>query len=178
MAVAATKRRAKAPSKPIYLTCERLMRPETGEEIRAWVATTEWDARAMKARGYKAGTLVRAEFKRPRNPKFNKLAHAIGALLVDHCEGFEGMDAHDALKKAQGESGVCCERSEVELDLTSLGIGKIKAPLNTPQSIAFDSMAEEDFQKLVLGICGWIRDKFNGVPPSELSEIISSVEIG
>ncbi len=127
----------------------------------------------MKARGYKVGQQVRAEFKRPRNPKFNALAHAIGSLAVEHIEGYEEMETHAALKKLQRACGVCCE--EIDIDLgPALGIVKAKQA----QSIAFDEMGAEEFDTLVHGVCSYIRDKFKGVPPGELSEIIATVEEG
>lgn len=168
----AAAKRAKRPSKPIYLECRRVVLPETGEEVRAWVAATTWDAKAMKDRGYKAGQLVRAEFKRPRNTKFNGLAHVLGALISDHIEGYEGMESHEALKKMQRECGACCE--EIDLDLGPLGIVKAKQA----RSIAFDEMDQNEFSQLVLQVCQYIRDKYHGVPPGELSEIIATVEEG
>jgi hypothetical protein len=165
--------KAKRPRKPIYLTCKRLVDPASGEEVRAWVASTQWDAASMKARGYKVGTQVRAEFKRPRNPKFHALAHAIGALAVEHIEGYEEMETHAALKKLQRACGVCCE--EIDIDLgPALGIVKAKQA----QSIAFDEMDETSFSELVHGVCAYIRETFHGVPPGELSEIIATVEEG
>lgn len=172
------------PQKPLYFQARRalLIDHKTGEVLQEQVSVlaplTQWDTRAMRDRGYKVGQTVRGRIERPRNPKFNGLAHALGALIADHCEGFEGMDGHDALKKVQAESGVCCEQSTVELDLTSLGIGKIQAPVSQPISIAFDSLPEEEFKKLVLGVCAWIREKYLGVPSGELAEIISTIEDG
>jgi hypothetical protein len=183
-AAAAKPRKPAKPQKPLYFQTRRalLIDHKTGEVLQEQVSVlaplTQWDTRAMRDRGYKVGQTVRGRIERPRNPKFNGLAHALGALIADHCEGFEGMDGHDALKKVQAESGVCCEQSTVELDLTSLGIGKIQAPVTQPQSIAFDSMPEEDFAKLVHGICQYLREKYHGVPPNELVEIIAAVEEG
>jgi hypothetical protein len=183
-AASAKPRKASKPQKPLYFQARRalLVDHKTGEVLPEQVSVlaplTQWDTRAMRDRGYKVGQTVRGRIERPRNPKFNGLAHALGALIADHCEGFEGMDAHDALKKAQAESGICCEQSTVEIDLTSLGIGKVKAPVSQPQSIAFDSMPEEDFSKLVLGVCQYLREKYHGVPPGEISEIIAAVEDG
>jgi hypothetical protein len=173
MARAATStKKPKPPDKPLYFEWQHVAVIETGEHRLALVAATQWDQAALRARGYKAKQLVRASLKRPRNPKFNNLAHAIGTLCVEHCEGFEGMDAHDALKKLQRQSGVCCE--EIDIDLGPLGI--VRA--TQAQSISFDSMDEEQFSKLVHGVCDYIRETFNGVPPGELSEIIAAVEDG
>jgi len=173
------------------------------EQVSVLAPLTQWDTRAMRDRGYKVGQTVRGRIERSRNPKFNGLAHALGALIVDHVEGFEGKDAHEALKKIQGEAGICCEESTIDaspfmaLVLAAaeqhLGAGArtiLESVLKTvlgdfnqitvkvPESIAFDSMPEERFNKLVLEVCQYLREHFHGVPPGELSEIIASVEEG
>jgi hypothetical protein len=172
MAKAAASKKARKPDKPIYFEWQHVAVLETGERRLALVAATQWDQAACRARGYKAKQLVRAALKRPRNPKFHAMAHALGALMVAHCEGYEEMDAHDALKKMQRESGVCCE--EMEIDLGPLGIMTAKQA----RSIAFDEMDEAEFSTLVHGICQHLRDKYHGVPPGELSEIIATIEEG
>jgi hypothetical protein len=73
---------------------------------------------------------------------------------------------------AQRESGVCCE--EIDIDLGPLG--KVKA--KQARSIAFDDMSQEEFGELVLGVCAYIRERFHGVPPAALAEIIATVEEG
>lgn len=156
----------------MYLVPMKVVLPETGEIVGAFVPASPHEARVVRERKYRRGQVIRAILQRPRNAKFHRLAHAIGALAVDHIEGFEGMETHDALKRLQRESGVCCEESEIEIP----ALGKVL--LKTPQSIAFDEMEEADFKKLVLGVCAYIREKFHGVPPSELSEIIAAVEEG
>jgi len=163
---------AARPRKPVYLTVRKLVDPATGEIVGALVPRTTWDQRALRDRGYKSGTELRAELKRPRNPKFHAMAHALGALIVEHCEGFEEMETHAALKKAQREAGVCCE--EMELDLGPLGMVKVKQA----RSMAFDEMDGEEFDGLVHGVCAWLREKFHGIPPSELDEIITAIETG
>jgi hypothetical protein len=174
----ATAAKRKRPDRPVYFRVEKLVRPDTGEEVGALVPMTQWDQRTMRDRKYFKGTELRADLKKRRNVKFHRLAHAIGALAVDHIEGFEALDTHAALKKLQAESGICCETSTVDIDLTSLGVGIVKAPVSAPRSIAFDEMDETEFSELVHGICNYIREKFHGVPPGELSEIIAAVEEG
>jgi len=198
-------RKAAKPQKPLYFQARRalLVDHKTGEVLPEQVSVlaplTQWDTRAMRDRGYKVGQTVRGRIERPRNPKFNGLAHALGALIVDNVEGFEGKDAHDALKKVQGDAGICCEESTIDASPlvdavlaaadASIGAGARKIleavlgefktiTIKVPESIAFDSMPEERFSKLVLEVCQYIRDHFHGVPPGELSEIIASVEEG
>lgn len=174
MAKAATStKKARKPDKPVYFEWQHVAVLETGEKKLALVAATQWDQAALRARGYKAKQLVRATLKRPRNNVFHRLAHALGTIAVENCEGFEEMDAHDALKKLQRESGVCCE--EIDFDLgPAFGIVKAKQAM----SIAFDEMPEETFQLLVHGICAYLTEKYHGVPPGALSEIIAKIEEG
>jgi hypothetical protein len=171
-AAIAKKPKASRPRRPVYFRVEKLVRPGTGEEVGALVPLTQWDQRAMRDRKYHVGSELRGELKKRRNVKFHKMAHALGALIVDHVEGYETEDTHGALKRMQRECGTCCE--EIEIDLGPLG--KVKA--QQARSIAFDEMEQGEFQKLVLDVCAHIRKVCNGVPESELSEIIASIEDG
>lgn len=145
---------AKRAKRPIYFTVERLVRVSTGEEVGALVPRYRCDAKEMRARKYCVGTELRAELKKPRNPKFHRLAHALGQLAVDHIEGFESLSAHDALKRLQRECGVQCESQE--LDLGPLG----KVPVSVPRSIAFDELDEGEFGELFAGVVLHIRKAY------------------
>lgn len=171
-------KRKQKQKQPIYFVVRKVVDPSTGELIGALVPLTEWDVRAMRDRKYKVGTEVRAIMTKPRNGWMLRVTHLIGKIAIDHIEGFEMMATHDAVKKLQTDSGVCCDISSVEIDLTSLGIGIVKAPVKQAQSMAYDEMEDADFDKLALGICAYIRDKFAGVPPEELEKVIEKVEQG
>ena len=142
---------AKRAKRPVYFTLERLVRPSTGEEIKALVCRSGVDRREMQARKYHVGDEIRAELSKPRNVKFHGLAHALGQLVVDQIEGFSDLNAHDALKRLQRESGVQCESQEIELP----GVGKIT--LNVARSIAFDEMDEGEFSELYNGVLEHIK---------------------
>lgn len=151
MTVIAAKKRQR---RPLYMRVERLVRPETGEAVGALVPLTKWDARAMRERKYHVGTEVRAELKKPRNAKFMRLAHAIGALMVDQHSDFAGLATHDALKRLQSESGAACETVEYDLP----GIGKLTR--TEPCSLAFDEMDEGTFSEVVQTIYRHIAAKY------------------
>lgn len=144
----------KKPAKPVYMTWERLVRPDTGESVMAITGRYKGDRESLKARGYRPGDEVRVEIKRPRNPKFHRLAHALGGLAVDQIEGFEALDHHGALKRLQSESGVCCVEEVFDLP----GFGTITRKV--PESIAFDEMPEERFIELWTGVCRHIVAKY------------------
>lgn len=109
------------------------------------------------------------------------MAHVIGHLLVDNVEVFRDLDAHAALKQVQLESGICCEMVEMDaspvvkdlLDTaeTVLGAGARKVlaavlpeirtiPVKVAQSLAFDSMEEEDVAAFFKGFTTWIGDRY------------------
>jgi hypothetical protein len=167
------KTKAKRQRRPIYFRVEKLMRPETGELVGALVPRFRCDQREMRDRKYSTGSEVRAELKKPRNPKFHRLGHALGELAVEHIEGFAGTSAHDAVKRLQRECGVCCET--MVLDLGTLG----HVPVSVPRSISFDEMDEADFNALVHAICRHISTHYyQGTPPEEIEELIRKVEEG
>jgi len=186
---AAKKIRAKRASRPIYATCMRLVEPSTGEELGAFVPVHEIDRRLAKQRGYRVGQEYRLEIKESRNPAFHRLAHAIGHLLVDNVEAFRDLDAHAALKRVQLEAGICCEMVEMDatpviaavLDAseTLLGAGARKVlagvlpeihtiPVKVAQSLAFDSMEEEDFATFFKGVTAWIGERYAHVMLDEV----------
>lgn len=144
----------KRPSRPVYMTWRKMIDEATGERILALRASSPFDQRALKARGYHADDDVRVEMRQPRNSRFNALAHALGGLLVDNVPGFEGMDAHDALKRIQRETGVQCDEMTLELP----GLGKV--PVKMARSIAFDSMSAEAWAELWAAMVEHIRKAY------------------
>ena len=146
--------KAKRPSRPVYVEVRKLVDLATGEELGCLVPMYKCDRRALRDRGFAVGTELRCELKKARNPKFHRLAHAIGSLVVDQIPEFEGLDAHEAVKRLQRETGVCCE--SMEIDLGPLG----KVPVSVPRSIAFDEMSEDEFQQLVRAIFALIARRY------------------
>jgi hypothetical protein len=172
---AAKKVRAKRQRRPVYLRCERLVRPETGEEVRAWTALTKWDARAFKERKYHVGDEVRAEFSKPRNVKFHRLAHALGSMMVEQVHDFSGLTAHDALKRLQRECGAYCDEITMTLDLGTLG--KHIVPVKEPRSISFDELDAGDFDQLVKSIYEHISKTYwPSMTPDAVEEMVLMYE--
>lgn len=144
--VAAKKIQAKRARRPVYLVVRRLVDPATGEVVGALVPAHPIDQRLLKERRFNVGREIRAELKQSRNPAFHRLVHAVGALLVDHVDGFDTMTSHDAIKRVQREAGVHCD--QLEIDLGPAG----KALVSQPRSIAFDEMDEGEFSELFRGL--------------------------
>jgi hypothetical protein len=156
MKAAARRVPTKRPRKPVYFVVARAcdVPPQTG----VLVPMTQWDQRAMRARKYGVGTEVRAELKKPRNVKFHRLAHAIGTMMVEQCDDFTGMDAHDALKRLQRECGAFCDELSMTLDLGTLGTHTVG--IKQPRSMSFDEMDEGEFQQLVAAIYKHVGAKY------------------
>lgn len=146
MTTALQKARAKRARRPVYGTIMRVAVLETGEERLAIVASHPIDRQLMKEKKFKEGDDVRMEIKRPRNVKFHRLMHAVGQVMVDNVDGWENLNAHDAVKRLQRESGVCCEEIEIPVP----GFGMLMA--KQAESLAFDEMEPERFEELFVGI--------------------------
>lgn len=158
---AAKRIKAKRARRPIYLVVRRLVDPATGEEVGALVPSHPIDQRLLKERKFHVNREVRAELKQPRNPKFNRLAHAVGHLLVDNVEKFRGKDSHDVIKIIQADSGVCCDVEKLIIDLGTFGRHEVDR--NIPRSIAFDEMEEDEFSGLFEGITAHIAEHYSSV---------------
>lgn len=161
---AARKVKAKRARRPIYGVIERVAVLSTGEERLAIIAAHPIDRKLMAERGFRRGDDVRMDIKRPRNVKFHRLLHAVGQLMVDNVDGWEDLSSHDAVKRLQRESGVCCE--EVEIDIP--GMGKLLA--KQAESLAFDEMPPERFEQLFNGITKYIGDHYAHVLLDEVRE--------
>ena len=108
----------------------------------------------LKGRAFNLGDEVFAELKKPRNPRFHRLAHIFGQMLVDNVEAFSGMDAHSVLKRLQLEAGVECDEILIQMPGEEPGFYRI------PRSISFESLDEDAFQKLYAAMCQHVRDRY------------------
>lgn len=155
------------------------------ETVQAYVPASGSDADRLKPLHHREGDLVFADFRKPRNPGFHRLAHAIGKLAVDNIDGFGHLTPHEAIKRLQIESVVGCETVMVNMNSiwhevltwisTNLGpsfasilrIGlkesgvKVKlVPLHIPRSIAYDAMDQEEFHGVLKGLCKFMAERY------------------
>lgn len=189
MTAAQKKIRAKRARRPVYFIVCRLMDPETGELVGALRPSNEIDARLLKERRFHVGREVRAELKAPREAWKHRLIHKIGQLMVDNVEGWEQLGSHDAVKRLQLEANVCCETVEMVatpvvaalLDAAEavLGQGARKMlaavlpdietiPVKHAQSLAFDEMEHDEFERLFSGITEHIGQRYAHVMLDEV----------
>lgn len=168
MTTAAAKVKAKRARRPIYLVVARLVDPATGVEVGCLVPANMIDQRLLRERRFNVGKEIRAELKQSRNPGFHRLAHAIGNLLVDNVDEFHGKGGHDALKKVQADSGVCCDVERLVIDLGTFGRHEVDR--NIPRSLAFDEMPEDEFRQFFDGVTQWIGDHYSQVMLDEVRD--------
>lgn len=184
LTAAAKKIRAKRARRPIYLVVAKLIDPNTGALVGALVPADDVDGRLMRDRKFRIGRKIRAELKQPREEWQHRLIHKIGHLMVDHVEGWEQLEAHDAIKRLQLDANVCCEM--VELDATPvisavldacealLGAGARKVlagvlpeirtiPVKRAESLSFDEMEQARFQELFDGLTEYIGRRYTHV---------------
>lgn len=145
-------KKTKAKPAALYLTARRLVDPATGNIVGAFVPNSEADKHFLRERGYKNGELVRAVFSKPRNPRFNRLVHGMGRLIVENLEGYEGLRAHDAIKKLQVHARIHC-------DIELLTFAGMEVSHFVPKSISYDSMDEHTFQNFWSECCNYLIDK-------------------
>jgi len=135
----------------------------------ALVPADGFTAARLKERKYKINDVVFAELKKPRNPKFHRLAHQLGALVSQNIESFSGTAAHNVLKRLQLETNIGCD----EVAYLSDGYGFITQRI--PLSLSFESMDEGEFHEVLKGMCRHIADKY--WPTLDSEEIASMAEL-
>lgn len=108
----------------------------------------------LREKGFKTGDLVFVEFRKPRNPKFHRLAHALGRLCAENIEAFEGMDAHRVLKRLQIEAQIGCD----EMAIVVPGVGKCLHLI--PRSLSFESLDEGEFKEVISGFCRHLAKQY------------------
>ena len=111
------------------------------------IPADSFSAQQLRNRNYKIGDVIKADLTKLRNPKFNRLVHRIGQLVVANIEAFHGLDAHTAVKRLQIEGKVACD----EIGIMVPGYGMIIQFI--PRSLSFESMDEAEFQSAARGIC-------------------------
>lgn len=120
---------------------------------RQYVAADTHAFRELTAK-HKPGEMVFAEFTKPRNPGFHRLAHSLGALIADNIEAFTGLDPHAVLKRLQIEGNVGCD----EIALNFPGVGPCS--YRVPRSMAYESMDESEFHGVIADMCEYVSRKY------------------
>lgn len=120
----------------------------------------------LRGRAYRTGDLIFAEFKRPRNPKFHRLAHQLGLLCAENLDPFIGLEPHAVLKRLQIEANVGCD----EVFLQFPGVGPVT--YRVPRSLSYESMDEGEFHEVMRGMCRHIASAYwKGVDPQVIESM-------
>lgn len=159
-------------SQPIYMGWRKMIDPETNAPRMALVIIDAVGRQQVEERGYRQGDRVRCEISQPRHLGNHKFVHKLGRLAIEQLTGFEGFaSAHDAVKKLQRDSGVCCD--ETTTDIPDFGI----LISRKAKSIAFDKMPEEEFKQVfVKGICEHLRNTY--WPSLAVEQVVAMVDEG
>lgn len=126
----------------------------------------DYTKKRLRELGYKVGDLLFAEFSKPRNPEFHKLAHRIGVLLSRSIDDFNGLDAHEVLKKLQLDAEIECEESRAIVP--GLGVMRVLTAI----SLAYESMEQGRFYRFTRKIYDYIALKYwPDMTPEQIAEM-------
>lgn len=125
---------------------------------------------AAQLRGkHHVGDLVFAEFVKPRNPGFHRLAHQLGCLLAENLDAFTGVDSHDVLKRLQLEGDIGCDHIAIIFP----GIGPCE--YRVPRSLSYESMDETEFRACVSAMCRYVsRTYWPSCTPDQIEAMASA----
>ena len=109
----------------------------------------------LRSMGLGIGQTIYINVQDKRSAAMNRYLHAIAGICSDNISDFEGMDAHDVIKRVQVEGDICCK-----IIMARLIPGMPEIPIRMPQSINFKDMPEGKFRKLVDSFCDHIAQKY------------------
>lgn len=114
----------------------------------------EYAAGRLREKSYRVGDVVAAQITKLRNPRFNRLVHRIGQLVVANIDSFSGLDAHMAIKRLQLEGRIQCD----EIGVMVPGYGIVVQVI--PRSLSFDMMDEGEFNEAARAICRLVAERY------------------
>lgn len=138
----ARKRSSKIP--PVYLRVSK----------GCLVPADSYAENQLRAKGYKVGDLIKSVLTKPNNPKFHRLFHRIGQLCAKNIEAFNGMDAHQVIKRLQWEGNIWCE--ELGVVVPGVGLAMMRFPISTD----FATMDDGARHEAARAMCRYISEKY------------------
>lgn len=122
-------------------------------------------AAELRARRLRVGDLVHAELTKPRNPKHHRLVFALLKKVLDNQDGLQTIDQLLTIIKIK------LGRVDTVVDAAS---GRA---YYVPQSIAFASMDQGEFEILWRDLCRLVaRDYFPGMSPEQVAELADMMD--
>lgn len=122
--------------------------------IRGGYAPADASTAAVLRKGHKVGDLVFAEFTKPRNPGFHRLAHQLGGMLAENLDAFDGMDWHSVLKRLQIEGDIACDH--IALRMPNFG----PVDYRQARSLSYESMDEAEFHGVIAAMCRYVAKTY------------------
>lgn len=144
---------AKREKRPLILRVQAMVNPETGELVKCFVPARRFTKDELQARGYHIGDEVMGDVYKARNPKFWRLAHALGSFLRDNIDEFSGMHQHAILKKLQRDARIECDLEQADI------LGETVLFVK-PKSLNFDDMDETRFAVFFAVVCEHIKTRY------------------
>jgi len=124
----------------------------------------------LRSRGFRRGDILQADLVKLRNPKFNRLVHRIGQLVVANLDAFDGLDGHGALKRIQLEGNIACDEQVIQYPAIGNCLVRI------PRSLSFEAMDEGEFQETARAMCRYIAAKYwQDMTPEQIEEMANSM---
>lgn len=135
-----------------------------------FVPADDYAESRLREKGYKLNDVLAAQITKLRNPRFNRLVHRIGQLVVANIEAFDGLDAHTAIKRLQMEGRIACD----EIGILVHGYGMVVQVI--PRSISFDTLDEAEFKEAARAICRLIAQRYwKDLSPEQIEEMAESM---
>ncbi len=133
----------------------------------ALVPADDFSAERLRRRNYNIGDELSAELRKARNPKFNRMVHQLGQLLIQNVEAFAlYTDAHAVLKRLQIEADIACDHVAILVP----GLGMVEQRI--PQSLSFETMDEGQFQQVHVAFCRHISKTYwPGLTEQQIEEM-------
>lgn len=160
MIQAAVTARPKSKREPVYFTIIK----------GGLVPTDKCAADQLRAKNFKIGDIVKADIRKLRNQKFNRLVHRIGQLVAANIEAFSGLDAHTCIKRLQIEGRIACD----EIGVLVQGYGMVIQFI--PRSMSFETMDEDEYHDCAKKICRLIADRYwLGLDAEQIEEMAGAM---
>lgn len=135
-------------------------------ERGALVPADDHARKVLRDRNYSIGDVVFAEIRKPRNPKYHRLAHALGQLLVENLDEFAELDAHSVLKRVQLEADIACDQMAINFP----GLGP--CTYRIPRSLSFESLDQTQFEAVYSAMCRHIAERYwPSLTPEKVAEM-------
>lgn len=132
----------------------------------ALVPADRYSVEALKSRKLGPSDVVFATLRKPRNPKFHRLAHALGQLLVENLDEFADLDSHSCLKRIQLEADIACDQMAINFP----GLGPCSYRM--PRSLSFESLDQTQFEAVYSAMCRHIAARYwRDLTPERVAEM-------